>query len=127
MTETAAATNFDFIIDAEERKALTVNLVGKSYDIYPPKASLTLMMASKSSALMDKNGKVSKSNTMSPDKVQAYSSLIDGWVRATFTKEGHEDVMARLNDPADRLDMQHVFQLVEALVERNSVDERPTS
>lgn len=100
-----------FEINAEPRETVKVKLVGVMYDVYPPKMSFTLAIASRADQFED-----------SPSETQ---KMVDEWVRAAFGDEAGDSVMDRLEDPADDLDVMHIIKLMEHMVEVQT--ENPTS
>lgn len=92
-----------FEIEAEPRETIKVKLVGVVYDVYPPKMSFTLAIAAKADQYEDKPSETQK--------------MVDEWVGAAFGDEVGNDVMDRLEDPVDDLDVMHIVKLMEHLVE----------
>lgn len=113
----------DFIIEAEEVQKLSVSLVGIVYEIMPPKASTTLKIAAKAMSA-DKGSK--KKGKQSAEDLAALATMVDDWVKMTFSREDASAVLDRLSDPNDLLDVEHIVKLVEKLVEKSALA-RPTS
>lgn len=99
-------------IKAEPKSAIEVELVGTVYKIQPPKAALALKLAIRAKAAAE-----------TPDLMMA---SIDEWILAAFGKAGAAKIQRRLDDPADALDVTHVMQLMEAVVEEAAAP-NPTS
>lgn len=99
-------------ITAQPKKSVQVELLGKVYSIKPPKSAMLLAIGSH----IDKT-----------DNVGALNTDFENILKLMFTnKKGQfEEIKARLADPADDLDLDHIFEVVEALVEEKTGN--PTS
>lgn len=98
-------------IPGKTRKSIDVELVGIEYKVRPPKASVAVFL---SQALKDAGEDAEK--------------LLDGlskWNLVLFGKETGPKVTARLNDPADDLDIPDVVELISAVMETSG--ENPTT
>lgn len=95
--------------EAEERKAVVIELIGKRYKVRPPKTSFAMKYA------------------LAGDGEDASTAvkLTVSWVKAAFQKDDAQEVIDRLQDPDDLLDLQHIMKLIEALVAK--VSGNPTS
>lgn len=87
------------------RKPLNVELVGVNYLITPPKAALAIEMAK------DIRGAKSKK----PDEVM---DTLYEWLSMCMTPDEVDALRVRLKDPKDDLDIQHVTELLTAVMER---------
>jgi len=87
------------------RKPLNVELVGVDYVITPPKAALAIEMAK------DIRGAKSKK----PDEVM---DTLYEWLSMCMDEKELASIKARLKDPKDDLDIQHVTELLTAVMER---------
>lgn len=93
-------------IQAVPRNVLPITLVGKKYNIKPPKASFAIRMAKKSKQF--------------DDDPALMMETLEGWMRQAFSvkKSDYDAVLARLEDPDDELDVPHIAKLMEAVTER---------
>lgn len=96
-------------IEAEPRKRIPVDLVGKRYEIVPPKASFALKFA------------VNAQLATQAQDSEKVARVIDEWIEAAFGAEA-DAVKARLNDPADALDTNHIGMLMRAIMEASTGD-----
>lgn len=90
-------------IPGKARKSITVNLVGTEYKVRPPKSSVAIFL---SQALKDSDEDAEK--------------IMDGlakWCRVLFGKETGAEVIARLKNPADNLDISDLTDLISAVME----------
>lgn len=99
-------------ITAKAAPTLTVNLVGKSYKVQAPKAALALDVARQANSSTDANP---------AEFMETVSRLID----AMFTPADSVKINARLRDARDLLDVDHLAELSNALMEHKS--ENPTT
>ena len=100
-------------ITAIPAETLMVNLVGVVYEVCPPKAMMALQMAK--STVQARTG---KNTGKQADPLQTLAKL-DGWMVAAF--QGEVDaVRARLDDPKDLLDIDHIAELMAAVMEESS-------
>lgn len=90
-------------ITADPREKITVSLVGVEYEIFPPKAALGLKLAVRAKQHGD-------------DPVTTLESVTE-WVQKAFGKPGARDIEKRIEDEADDLDITHVMQLMNKVVE----------
>ena len=98
-------------ISAAPRTVLDVELVGVHYSLTPPKAFLALKMA------VD-----NKVNSEDPSLMVA---TMNEWLVQAVGVETAQMIQARMNDPADDLDVTHIMQLMEAVL--SEMSERPTT
>lgn len=90
-------------IPGKARKSITVELVGTEYKVRPPKTAVAIFL---SQALKDAGEDAEK--------------LIDGlskWCRVLFGKETGAEVITRLKNPADDLDIPDLTELISAVME----------
>lgn len=90
-------------IPGKTRKSITVELVGTEYTVRPPKSSVAIFL---SQALKDSDEDAEK--------------IFDGlakWCRVLFGKETGAEVIARLKNPADDLDIPDLTDLISAVME----------
>lgn len=90
-------------IPGKTRKSITVELVGTEYKVRPPKAAVAIFL---SQALKDSGDDAEK--------------MIDGlakWCAVLFGKETGAEVIARLKNPADNLDIPDLTDLISAVME----------
>ena len=90
-------------IPGKIRKSITVELVGTEYKVRPPKTAVAIFL---SPALKDAGEDAEK--------------IFDGlskWCRVLFGKETGAEVIARLKDPADDLDVPDLTDLISAVME----------
>lgn len=90
-------------IPGKTRKSITVELVGTEYKVRPPKAAVAVFL---SQALKDSDEDAEK--------------IFDGlskWCRVLFGKETGAEVIARLKNPADDLDIPDLTDLISAVME----------
>lgn len=98
-------------IPGKTRKSVTVELVGTEYKVRPPKTAVAIFL---SQALKDAGEDSEK--------------LIDGlakWCLVLFGKETGAEVIARLKNPADNLDIPDLTDLISAVMEEAG-DNPPT-
>jgi hypothetical protein len=101
----------DLTIAVEPRKILTVDLGGTEYKVTPPKAALGLKLAVR--------GRNANDN---PDLMM---EALDEWMDKAFTKRVANTIRRRIEDETDDLDVTHVMQLMELVIEHTAG--RPTS
>jgi hypothetical protein len=95
----------DVAIGAGERpKSISVDLIGKRYEIVPPKAGIALRIAKLAT---DKDPAVQM-------KVLA---LVDVWLARAFGDEAPALEHRLYEDPDDELDFLHIVQLIQKVVE----------
>ena len=98
-------------IPGKTRKSITVELVGETYKVRPPKSAVAIFL---SQALKDAGDDAEK--------------LIDGlskWCHVLFGKETGAEVVKRLKNPADDLDIPDLTDLITAVME--DAGENPTT
>jgi hypothetical protein len=101
---TAAAARVIDIEDDEE--PITVNLVGKQYIAHKPKSMLAIRLGERINVA-----------DFSTDNLGAVREAMGEFCVLMFGTETASDIMARLEDPDDRLDLPHIQRLVNRMVE----------
>lgn len=99
------------VIEASPRKTYEVSLVGVDYTLTPPKSALALRMANQARSGADGASEVVDS--------------IYSWVRSAFGADQYDGIVARLEDPDDLLDIEHLTQLMQKVME--AMTDTPTS
>lgn len=106
--------------------SIPVNLVGKVYQVRPPKTMVAMRAAQvmlKVSALDDLDQDSDPAEAMA-----ATGEIMDGidtWIEHIFSTKDAADVQKRLNDPEDSLDFPHIMELMSKLPE--AVGQNPTT
>lgn len=100
-------------IDAEPREQITVNLVGTAYLLTPPKGALGIKLAEKAKEAQE-----------SGDVGMMWDEVL-GWLNTAVGKKQGRAIAERLDDADDDLDIIHVINLMEKVVE--AVTTNPTS
>lgn len=95
----------EIVVEATPREEIPLTLVGVKYTIVPPKSNFALKMAY-------------QAKTSKDDPTQVVDSLFD-WVRKAFRDQA-DAVLARLDDDGDDLDIDHLTQLMQKVLERGS-------
>jgi hypothetical protein len=90
-------------ITATPKKRVPVDLLGVEYMIKPPKTALLLSISSHGAGSDTEPGAVNRD----------FQTIL----KLMFTKEDVVDIQERLNDPDDDLDLDHIFETVEAIAE----------
>jgi hypothetical protein len=90
-------------IEAEPREQIDVKLVGVHYIINPPKAALAISL-----------GKEVKA---AGDDAELLEAALEKWAVIAFGKKHGKAIMARLNDPEDLLDYDHLTTVITKLAE----------
>lgn len=98
-------------IPGKPRKSITVDLVGTEYKVRPPKSSVAIFL---SKALKDAD--------------EDYEKILDGmskWCHVLFGKETGAEVVKRLKNPSDNLDISDMTDLISAVM-KEAGDNPPT-
>lgn len=90
-------------IPGKTRKSITVDLVGTEYKVRPPKSSVAIFL---SQALKDSD----------EDAEKIMGGMVK-WCRVLFGKETGDEVIARLKNPVDNLDISDLTELISAVME----------
>lgn len=85
-----------------------MNLVGREYTFHPVKTWFTMRMA--------------QAAKTAGDDPLAMLAALEEWLRHGLGQDGAAQVVARLDDPGDRLDLEDVMKLMEATLK---VDDNP--
>lgn len=93
---------------------IKVNLVGKQYEVIPPKMNMTLQLMRKATSVTSKGDTASEA-----DALQALDG-VDHWLSIAFGEKQTAAIQTRLQDPQDALDFKHLMSLMEALMERQN-------
>lgn len=99
------------VIDADPREPIPAQLVGREYLVTPPKSTLAMALATR----------VREAG----DDVQKMRDELNAWIAKAFGPRQSEEVIARLDDADDDLDLPHIYRLMRALTE--SVTGDPTT
>lgn len=99
-------------INADAPNLIPVDLVGVHYLVKAPKAVVAIKIGMRAKELQDED----------PEELL---KLLGEWVSMAFSKKDAAAVMKRLGDQDDDLDLNHIVQLVEAVIEVGSGN--PTS
>lgn len=99
------------VIQAESRAKIPVELVGKTYQVKPPKMSLLAVVA--------------KAASKGAEDASSMVGHIETLTKLMFGKEGAKEIMKRLADEEDDLDFSHIMKCAEAVMEEQTGD--PTS
>ena len=106
---------------------IDVKLVGVKYTIHPPKSSFSLKLAQFVPAFEGLTEKaMRKDSKKALAALTSMNSLLEDWIHATFSKADAKKVLARLDDPADALDIDHIFELLKGVMEHTN-GARPTT
>ena len=96
----------DIKITAEPPKPITLDLIGTDYTVRPIKGSLGISLSQK---FQGDNSDMVK-----------FDKSIKDLLRIIFGPEQAKEVSKRLNDSEDLLDLPHIFELLNKLVEKAS-------
>lgn len=95
----------DIVIASKPRELIPISLVGVDYQITPPKAALALKMAV-------------QGKTAGDDPSAMIDTLYE-WIDLAFGDQA-EKVKTRLESPKDDLDIDHISELMGAVIEKVS-------
>ena len=98
-------------ITATPKKRVAVELLGEVYEVKPPKTALLLAISNHSG----------KKDSNAEDINRDFQTIL----KLMFTPKDLERVQERLNSGDDELDLDHIFEVVEAITEDATGD--PTS
>ena len=98
-------------IPGKTRKSITVELVGTEYKVRPPKAAVAIFL--------------SQAPKDSDDDAEKLIERLSKWCRVLFGKETGAEVIQRLKNPADDLDISDLTDLITAVME--GAGENPTT
>lgn len=94
-------------IEATPKAVLDVELVGVHYSVTPPKAALALRLA------------VAAKQSGEDDPGSVVDTL-NAWLLMAMGEEQEKAIQARIEDPKDALDIDHLMMLMEAVIEESS-------
>lgn len=126
-TKTATKTAVpEFVVGGDDQfrePDFTAVLVGVAYEVYLPKSAASIALAK--SVKVDKKGNVkTKDNESTAEVIDA---LYD-WVDKAFGVEQGAAIRERLYDPKDKLDIPHISEFMQKVVEHQTEEsENPTS
>jgi len=100
-----------FRVEGKKKSSVNVELVGVRYRVMPPKSMVALNMGRK----LGRAG----------EDLDAVMVELGAWVRSIFGKEAGGEVMKRLVNPEDDLDLDDIMELVRVMAERQTGN--PTS
>ena len=92
-------------IPGKPRKSITVDLVGTEYKVRPPKAAVAIFL---SQTLKD-----------SGDDAEKMIEGLAKWCHVLFGKETGAEVVKRLKNPSDDLDITDLTDLITAVMEES--------
>lgn len=101
-------TNSRIVIAAKPRTPVTVDLVGHEYVVTPAKSTVGLALAERLKTAGEDPGAVMEE--------------VEGYVGLIFGNKQKRNVMARLRDGNDDLDLNHIMELMGALAEQGSAN-----
>lgn len=98
----------------------TARIVGVDYNVYVPKSAASIALAR--TIKTDKRGQIKKE-----DRTEALDAIMK-WVKQAFDVEDSEAIETRLQDPKDRLDIEHMTEFMEKVNEYQTREtENPTT
>lgn len=103
-------------INAKPKEPINLKLVGKEYRVFPPKTIQSLLLA--------QAGRGSKKDGSDSDPMKMYDE-VKKWITMAFGRKEAPKVIARMEDPNDELDLDHIMELMEKLMEQSTGN--PTS
>lgn len=118
--KTSAVTAFE-IGDGEQYRTadFQARIVGVVYDVYVPKSAASIALARH--VKTDKKGKVKG------DNAEIVGSILE-WVDQAFDEDGAADIDRRLKDSRDKLDIDHLSEFMQKVVEYQTEEsENPTT
>lgn len=117
---TAPAPAFEIGGEEQFRTAdFTARIVGVVYDVYLPKSAASIALA--------RSVKTDKKGNVKGDNAEVVASILE-WVDQAFDADGAADIDRRLNDSRDKLDIQHLTEFMQKVVEHQTEEtENPTT
>jgi hypothetical protein len=91
-------------IPGTKRVPFNVTLVGIGYRALPPKALISVAMGKKLQA--------------AGSDIDKIISELEGWLSSIFGRKVSPDIMARLQDPDDDIDLKDIMELIKKLSEQ---------
>ncbi|AWN07739.1 tail assembly chaperone [Microbacterium phage Hendrix] len=111
-------------IEAKAAELIPIKLVGVQYLINPPKTSLTMDMAdtmgSFTAKKLDENASDAEKQQAMKESRKASKKTreaLNTWMLQAFGADGFQEIQKRLKDPLDKLDIEHVMELMNAVAE----------
>lgn len=92
----------DIVIPGKPRKSLTIDLVGRTYKARPPKASVAVVLAKRIQA--------------AGDDIESLMEALGHWTRTVFGAKTGDEILARVQDDDDDLDVFDLASLMKALI-----------
>jgi len=99
------------VVAAKPRKPISAELVGVDYLVTPPKSTVAIAIAERAKGADNDPG--------------ALMAELNNWITIAFGKTQAKKVLARLQDPADELDVPDVMELMQKIAE--AVTPNPSS
>lgn len=93
----------DIVIKGKSRKTLTVDLVGVEYKVRVPKSAIALVLA--------------KDMKEAGDDPEALQLAMGRWARVLFGKETGTEIMKRMTDPEDDVDIDDLGEVIKQIME----------
>nr|DAK36789.1 MAG TPA: hypothetical protein [Caudoviricetes sp.] len=93
----------DIVIKGKSRKTLTVDLVGVEYKVRVPKSAIALVLA--------------KDMKEAGDDPEALQLAMGRWARVLFGKETGNEIMKRMTDPEDDVDIDDLGEVIKQIME----------
>ena len=92
---------------------LTVNLVGVHYQVFVPKTASALDLARTVRDYESKKKNDKRTQKARTDEALTMMGALDRWIESAFTEDDAADIQARLKDPREELDYDHISVLME--------------
>lgn len=96
------------VIVAQETDPITLELIGVEYLVNPPKSTIAIALAERVAA-------AGENPTVLMDELRQ-------WIGYAFGPKQARKVIARLADPEDKLDVQHIMELMTKLAEAGTAN-----
>ena len=93
----------DIVIKGRARKTLTVDLVGVEYKVRVPKSAIALVLA--------------KDMKEAGDDPEALQLAMGRWARVLFGKETGNEIMKRMTDSEDDVDIDDLGEVIKQIME----------
>lgn len=95
-------------------------IVGVTYPVYVPKSTASIALARQFKT--GKNGKIKEG-----DRAETIDAIME-WVNQAFEESDSDKIQARLKDPRDKLDIEHLTEFMQKVTEYQTEDtENPTT
>jgi hypothetical protein len=109
----ADTPNVEITVKATPTEDIRISLVGQMYTIHPPKSALGLALSRSAKSMTS-----AETREEQIDAAGQISDALDDWIMAAFGVGLAPKIQARLADPKDLLDIDHINQLMAALTAR---------